>query len=303
MLETRLLRYFVTVAETLHFGRAAEELHLAPQPLSQAIRRLEDQLGVLLFERTSRRVALTPAGEAFHTRAKALLAQLADAIETAQMISAGELGALSVGYTTSVLHGVLPELVQRFEAAFPGVRLCLKELCAADVPGAFASGDVEVVVGVGVPLGGHFATRRIGRDRVVAVVQKHHDLAERVAVTPTELARYPIIGYDANTRPELAAFLDEVLPRGVRQHEVRQEVTTELAAVSLAHAGLGVALVTASITAMLSHDVAVLPLRPEVPVEYVVLWDEARVSPALQRFLTLLHAPPLVDELVGTARV
>ncbi len=133
VLDPRLLRHFLGVAEELHFGRAARRLHVAQQPLSQAIGRLEADLGARPFERTSRRVALTAAGRAFLADARALARRSADAVEAARRAARGEAGALAAGYGSGELHSVLPDLVRRFRASHPAVALRPVELGAADI--------------------------------------------------------------------------------------------------------------------------------------------------------------------------
>ena len=118
-MELRHLRSFLAVAEELHFGRAAARLHISQPPLSQQIRRLEDELGARLFRRTKRRVELTPAGQAFLTEARQTLAQAERAVRAAQRAERGELGELLVGYVTSATYGPLPDVIRMFRKRFP----------------------------------------------------------------------------------------------------------------------------------------------------------------------------------------
>jgi DNA-binding transcriptional LysR family regulator len=126
--ELRHLRYFVAVADTLHFGRAAERLHIAQPPLSQQIRRLEDELGVRLFYRTNRRVELTEAGRLFLVEAGRTLAQADRAAQVAVRAHRGELGALVVGYMASAELSVFPRLLPAFRERHPDVELALQIL-------------------------------------------------------------------------------------------------------------------------------------------------------------------------------
>src|SRR3990170_3422158 len=108
IMELRHLRYFVAVAEELHFGRAARRLFMAQPPLSQQIRQLEREMNVQLFERTNRRVQLTPAGETFLEEAKAILARVEESVQRAQRVSHGEAGWLGIGFVASVIYDILP---------------------------------------------------------------------------------------------------------------------------------------------------------------------------------------------------
>ena len=126
-IELRHLRYFLALADTLHFGRAAERLCMSQPPLSNAIQQLEAALGEALFIRHSRKVALTPAGQALIPHARQVLAGLDQAVRAVQVAARGESGLLRVGYVSSAVFSVLPAIVARFHAAFPEVALALQE--------------------------------------------------------------------------------------------------------------------------------------------------------------------------------
>ena len=127
-MELRQMRYFVAVAEELHFGRAAERLHIAQPAVSQQVRRLEENLGVQLLQRTKRRVRVTAAGEAFLEHARGVLARADEAIVAAQEASRGDAGRLAIGFVTSALYGAVPDIIRVFRENSPGVHLSLHEL-------------------------------------------------------------------------------------------------------------------------------------------------------------------------------
>ncbi|MBV8885020.1 MAG: LysR family transcriptional regulator [Chroococcidiopsidaceae cyanobacterium CP_BM_RX_35] len=129
-MELRHLRYFITVAEELHFSRAAEKLQIAQPPLSQQIRYLEEELGVQLFEHTKRRVQLTYAGQVFLLEARRVLTQLEQAVMMAQRASRGEIGRLGVGVNATAAQSFLPEILRVFRERFPDVKLVLHELAS-----------------------------------------------------------------------------------------------------------------------------------------------------------------------------
>jgi len=122
-MELRHLRYFLVIADELHFGRAAARLHITQPPLSQQIRQLEDELGVPLFQRTERRVQLTEAGRAFREAARQMLAQAEQAVRTAQRAHRGEIGPLTVGFVGSAMAGLFSEILLAFRRRFPVVEL------------------------------------------------------------------------------------------------------------------------------------------------------------------------------------
>ena len=135
-MELRHLRYFLAVAEELHFHRAATRLHISQPPLSQQIRALERELGVTLLERNRRRVALTAAGEVFRDDARAILAAVERASERAQNIARGSLGTLSIGFVGSAMFSeTLPDILREFRSSRPDVALVLR-LAEAVLQGA-----------------------------------------------------------------------------------------------------------------------------------------------------------------------
>ena len=146
MVELRHLRYFIAVAEELNFSRAAERLHMAQPPLSAAIRRLERDLGVDLFVRTTREVRLTDAGRAFLDGARRTLADADRASEDANRAAAGELGQLRIAYSWSTRFETLPALGRAFRATYPDVELLAQEMWNARMPAAFASGSIDIAL-------------------------------------------------------------------------------------------------------------------------------------------------------------
>jgi DNA-binding transcriptional LysR family regulator len=142
-MELRHLRYFVAVAEELHFGRAAERLHMAQPPLSQQIRQLEVEIGFDLFRRTKRSVQLTEAGQLFLDRVRVIFAQVDQAIEIGRQASRGDLGQMIVGFVGSAAYNVLPPILQAMRTQVPGVSLELRELTTVQQLQWVAEGNIE----------------------------------------------------------------------------------------------------------------------------------------------------------------
>src|SRR3990170_2205630 len=131
-MELRHLRYFLAVADELHFSRAAARLHIAQPPLSQQIRQLERELGFDLFLRTNRRVRLTDAGRYFRDEAHSLLERLERAQASAQKVARGESGSLAVGHVAAVTFALLPRFYRRFRERHPEIALTLSEMSTAE---------------------------------------------------------------------------------------------------------------------------------------------------------------------------
>jgi DNA-binding transcriptional LysR family regulator len=142
--EIRQLRYFLAVAEELHFGRAARRLHMAQPPLSQQIRRLEETIGYPLFFRTSRAVRLTPAGEFLLVRTRQILGKMHNDLESVRAVARGETGTLNLGFVGSAMLTSLPSILSRYRKLYPKVDLKLKEYYTSRLIEALLDGEVDV---------------------------------------------------------------------------------------------------------------------------------------------------------------
>src|SRR6266480_3872068 len=176
--DLRQLRYFIAVAERLHFGRAAEALHISQPPLSRAIRALEERLGVALLARTRRRVELTAEGARFLDEARRLAAQLETAVAELHGMAAGERGRLRIGFVSLADYGVLPGLLKAYKAARPGVALALREMLSPEQAAALAAGDLDFGLLL-PPVSGAAGLEHlvVQRERFVAALPSRHRLA------------------------------------------------------------------------------------------------------------------------------
>jgi DNA-binding transcriptional LysR family regulator len=242
-LDHRLLRQFVAVAEERHFGRAAERLAMAQPPLSQAIRRLELDLGERLLERSRAGVALTPAGEALLVEARDILARLARAGRLARAAAAGPTGRVAVGFVSAALYAVLPAAVSRFREERPTATLAFAELPSPAQVEGLRDGTIDLgFVHPPLPVPGDAVLVGLGRDPLVAAVPAGHPLAAKPRVRFAELAVEPFVLFPEEQGPSLhAAILRAGFDAGVevRVGQVAQRLHTQL---SLVAAGLGVTL-------------------------------------------------------------
>jgi DNA-binding transcriptional LysR family regulator len=263
--ELRHLRYFVAVAEELHFGRAAARLHMAQPPLSQAIRRLEDAIGCALLTRTSRSVRLTPAGVAFLDRARRTLRTVEEDIHEARSIGRGQTGRLNVGFVGSGMLTTLPEIFSRYVAAYPGVQLQLHESFTARVIDGLLAGDVDAgIVRDAEPVQGLVATPMLS-EPFIAVLPSDHPNAGDVSMSVAGLADTPFVypprqaGPRAYEKP--LALCEE---HGFRPR-IAHEASHWLTILRLVGAGMGVSIAPACVRHIATADVACVSLR-EAPV-------------------------------------
>lgn len=295
-MELRHLRYFVRVAEELHFGRAAQELGISQPPLSQQIRLLEEELGVALFERTSRRVALTEAGRLFLHEARATLAQAAHAVDVARRVQAGETGELSIGFATSVPF--VPMVGQAFAAfrhAYPHVHLTLSELSRDAQIAALADRrlDIGFIRGSTLPLlppGLRVIDLLV--EPLLVVLRADHPLAlEHRPLRISDIAGLPIVFYDQ----ALGAGVIEQMALLFRRHDVEFRIAQEVGGLAsllgLIAAGLGVSILAQSLGALNADGTTYRLLDESDAVSRLWLVHGPRLSPAAARFIGLLHPP------------
>ncbi|OAH16212.1 LysR family transcriptional regulator [Streptomyces jeddahensis] len=282
-MDLRQLRYFVAVAEERHFGRAAERLHMAQPPLSQAIRRLEAELGVELFQRTTRRVDLTSAGRAYLDRVRAILAEVDAAAHHARRVAAGAVGHLTLGCVGSATYSLLPTLSRHLATELPGIDFSFRgEMLAPDQVEALRSGAIDVAL-LRPPVADPALTvHTLRRDRLVVALPVEHPLAPKTQVRAADLAGVDLIVHWADRHSVMHDVVFGVLrDAGVEPH-VRHEVGETSTLITLVAGGLGVAVVPEPVTALTLRGVVYRPLvRPAAAIELAVAYRADRGEPHL----------------------
>jgi DNA-binding transcriptional LysR family regulator len=287
-MELRHLRYFVAVAEELHFRRAAERLHMSQPPLSQQIRNLEEDVGATLLVRNQRRVELTAAGEAYLARARDILAAVEDAAREARRVQRGEVGRLAVGFVGSAMYSVVPELLRAFRERFPEVGLRLRELGTTEQLRRLEDGRLDI--GFLRPPGPRagLSIETVLREPVVAAVPERHPLAGAAEIRIEDLAGAPLVLMTRAGAPGLRDALTQ-LTDGVAEDAIVQEVDEMQTLVGLVAAGVGVSLVPQSLRALTRAGVVYRDLAGDVPtVRLSAAWRTGDDSPVLAAFLELM---------------
>jgi len=264
-MELRTLRYFATLAEELHFGRAAQRLAITQPPLSLAIRGLEEELGVVLFARTRRQVALTHAGAAFLEQARSVLARASEAVQVARAADRGEVGRLAIGYMSASIFTLLPSVLRDFAARHPGVRLDLRELTLPQQLAALRAGDIHVGFMRPPITDAELTDALLLEEPLRVALPSGHPLAQSRRVRSARLAGEPFVMFQRS--PGLVLH-DLVLGFCLRQGfspRVAQEASQTHAVIGLVSAGIGVALVPASAEAIRLRGVEFRPLAERSP--------------------------------------
>jgi DNA-binding transcriptional LysR family regulator len=282
-MELRQLRYFIAVAEELHFRRAAERLHISQPPLSQQIRALEDELGFVLLTRTRRRVQLTPAGEAFLRDARIVLAELEGAVATARRVDAGQTGRLRVGFVGSALLSIVPGTVERFRASRPGVAIELRERSTVDQLRAVGAGVIDVgLVRPPIDDDGELRAETVLRERTVAALPAGHPLARLGRVSLGRLAAEPLVLFPRDQAPGFHDLLIAALASTGAGPRVVQYAPEMLTIIGLVAAGTGVSLVPASVSRLALDGVTYRQVTGAPRSELVAI-TRARDDSALAR--------------------
>jgi DNA-binding transcriptional LysR family regulator len=293
-MELRHLRYFVAVAEELHFGRAAERLRIAQPPLSRQIRDLEREIGTPLFERVPRGVELTSAGRAFLPEARLTLAQAERAQRSAQRAARGETGRLRVGFVEAATHsGILPDVLSFFRAHLPSVGLSLFELDALRQAEAFQDGRIDIGLLHSPPLDAArwLRVEPIYREPVILALPKVHSLASRARLTLGALAEESFVSFPRVAAPEM---YDDILAR-CRAAGFSQRIVQEAAGwhtlASLVSAGVGIGFVPRSIAEFQQAGVVYRSVRGlDVEMSLAAVWKRGERSPVRERFVASLKA-------------
>ena len=289
-MELRHLRYFIAVAEELHFGRAAVRSHVAQPALSQQIMQLEAELGVLLLARTKRRVALTEPGRLFLVEARRALAQVATAVDTARRANAGEVGRLRIGYVDSALWGALPTVIGRFRERFPGVALTMLERLPAQQVAALRLGDLDVCIGPPPPLAPDLRTTHVTEERVMVALPAAHPLAARKSIALSTLADERWVLVPARVPSRLRDLVIAACAAEGFTPRVTQEARELDALVALVSAGLGVTLVPTTAERIPRQGVVFRRLRGvDLKFRLVAIWMRGPIPPTVASFIGVLR--------------
>ncbi|MGW1344980.1 LysR family transcriptional regulator [Kribbella sp. NPDC002412] len=288
-MELRHLRYFVAVAEELHFGRAAVRLGIRQPPLSQQIKALEDDLGVVLFDRDSRKVRLTAAGEALYPAARDLLGAARAAEQATRQAGRGESGRLALGFVGSATNQLLPRALRDFRQRYPEVSLRLRELTTMQQVHALRDGSLDIGL-LRPPLpeaeAAGLVVEPIGAERLVAVVPDDHPRARQRVVAVRDLAEEPFVLFPRALGPGLHDQILAYCAEAGFTPVVAQEAVQMQTIVALVAAGLGVSLVPASMKHSPRHGAVFRSLSPATRVVHLAVARRAgATSPVVRNFV------------------
>ncbi len=293
-MELRHLRHFVALAEEEHFGRAAERVFVVQQALSNSVRNLEEEVGVPLVLRTTRRVQLTPAGQEFLVGARETLALAGQTVERARRAARGEVGRLTVGFVSGLAFGGLPEIVRRFRELYPNVSVDLRELTAPEQEAGLRGAVLDVGLMLLPVRAANLDSRALWRQPLVAALPAGHPLARKSRLKISDLAPEPFVFFPRQLR---ATYFDQVMRwcagAGFTPNVVQEaiEIPTLL---SLVAAGVGVFLPIEFFNRLSLPGVVYRPVEDAPLVDIMAVWrrDEGK-NPVVRAFLSV------AEEMLG----
>jgi len=287
-MELRHLRYFIVVAEEQNVTRAAERLHVSQPPLSRQIRDLEDELGVELFRRSAKSLALTEAGKIFLIEARAVLLRVDKAVETVRMVARRDRGSLRIGYAPSLTAEFLPRALRLFEAERPGVRVALHDLSSEECLQRVADGKLDLALTV--PRRGlrdkSLKFEPLTRYDVFCAVGLDHPFAKKRSVTLAEIKQQKLMIFSLEDYPEyrdwLTSLFKDINPCTTEEYD---GIIGLIAAVE---AGRGVAFLSSSARCLAGPRLRLIPIRPALGQVNVSVLTRNPPPPLAEQFCAVL---------------
>ena len=289
MFDINQLRCFVAVAEEMHFGRAAERMHMSQPPFSRQIQILERILHVKLLERTSRSVKLTPAGQSFLPEARHILYRLDSAMQLAKRISLGKSGSLKVGFTPMAAFAILPRLVAAFRETFPQAELSLQESNSAEQLRKLHTSEIDIAILRPPLVETGLKYFCLETESLIAALPATHPLAAQATVKLKDFAGVPFIAYLPYEASYLCNLVGDLLARAGISPNYVQQLTHVHSIMALVHAGLGVSIVPEAVRLLNFSNVALRPIEDSQPkpVEFFMAWPINSMNPLLPQAVEL----------------
>lgn len=293
MIETRLLNSFVCVAEELHFGRAAERLHIAQPALTRQIQQIEGRLEVTLFHRTQRSVALTPAGRILLERAYKILSDLTQAALEVKRVEAGQEGRLSVGFIHSSTYGITPILLRNFRHLYPRVALELYEMTIQEQIAALRAGAIDVGV-LRPPISDPaLHTQLLRQEQFIIALPENHALSSSKAISLRQLSEDSFILFTQRRSPLFYSRIIAMCEKAGFVPNVAQYATQIHTMIGLVSADMGVAIVPEVARNLKIPGVRFIEIADNPPsVDIILGWRASEASPVLKAFCDLASQCP-----------
>jgi DNA-binding transcriptional LysR family regulator len=290
-MELRHLRYFITVAKEQSFSRAADRLQMAQPPLSKQIQDLEKELEVKLFDRSKRPLQLTPAGQILLEETRATLTSLEQAIHKTQQMHRGELAPLTIGFTSSIANGILPNILREFRKAYPEIKVILREENSVLQLQRLRDRQVDVIFVYHTPaLAGVKALEMmsLSQERLIAVLPQHHPLAMQTKISLIDLSGEEFVMPLRSVVAGLPEKIDALCRQAGFVPKVAQEGIYLVTILGLVAGGMGVSLLPSSVQNLHRKGVVYRPLKEASTInQLTAIWQQNDSSIILRQFLDI----------------
>jgi DNA-binding transcriptional LysR family regulator len=296
-MELRHLRYFIAVAEELHFGRAANRLQISQPPLSQQIKQLETELGLLLFSRTRQRVDLTTAGKSFLQNAYKVMNLIDQACEEAKRVDRGESGQLILAFTGAIAFDLLPTILRAYQEQYPNINIILKQMTTAEQIKSFQKKAIHVGLVVMPVTSESLNIELLHEEPFIVVLPKTHHLAQQKG--KVNLANLVNEQFIMTPRNSGEGYYDSIIslcqsagfiPKKTQEAEELHTV------VSFVASGMGIAILPSSIQFLKNDDIVYFPLKHDFPTYNTgVAWSKTETSPVVHSFISFLRESIIPD--------
>jgi DNA-binding transcriptional LysR family regulator len=286
-MDLRHLQYMVAVAEEANFTKAALRLHLAQPPLSRQIAQLEEELGVTLFNRGRRTSILTPAGQVFYERAKAILSDVALLVRQTQRAARGEFGTLTIAYIAALSDAFLPSALKTYRTGHPDVEITLTDMSEVAQRQALLNRTIDVgfqAVPPAQPIAG-LRSQCFRRERLRLLLQKDHRLAHRSWLKLKDLSSERCIAISHRVSPDGYALLRSLYSQAGFIIQQMSEVDNGQAVIDFVAAGFGIAVVPSSFAGKIGSSVVLRDIRPALVADLHVFWREDETSSLVLSFV------------------
>src|SRR3981189_2369051 len=288
-MELRQIRSFLSIAETLHFGRTAEMIPLSQPALSLQIRALEDEIGVRLFERNRRKTALTAAGGAFREDATGALLRLDQAVHKAKLAANGKLGILRIGFVSTAGNEIVPAIIRQFRELNAEVEFSLRNVLTTDQFRMLEAGSLDIGF-LRLPIGGHSELEvvTVHREPFVLVVPSSHKLAKRKRVRLREAAGHDFVMYERSLAPGFHDLVFGMLRNAGVIPNVRQTAGEMPMLISLVDSGMGVAILPTSAVKRSVASVVACEIADKIPMSEIgIAVRKGNRAPVVDNFRSL----------------
>jgi DNA-binding transcriptional LysR family regulator len=300
-MDLRLLRSFVALADELHFGRAAQRVHVVQAALSQHIQDLESEVGARLFDRTTRRVSLTDVGRVLLPEAHGVLAAVDRAAACAKSAARGQSGILRVGFVSAAALSVLPRLLLAFKATSVNVDLELAELGTRAQLDALCARQLDVALVLApAEVASSQSSLVLNEEPLQAVLPSRHPLAGRRRISLRDLSEDPTIWMVARSEPQLRQHYIRLCQSQGFIPNIKYEVDHVLSMLGLVAAGMGISFAPRSVRLLAPEGVRFVTLTPQIPSSIQLVWERNPLPPVLTNFLSAAKAEFGATRITGT---